>query len=69
MLQCLSTEAFTTALSNDKETSITARIAVIANALNMVIKPAWGPCVKPQYAEIAKQMMVKRIEKRKCFIH
>ena len=39
------TEAFTTALSKDSETSITAKIAVMVNALSIVATPASGPCV------------------------
>lgn len=62
------TDAFTTALSKDKETSITAKIAVIVKALSMVDTPASGPWVKPQYADSAKHTTVKNIENRKCFM-
>ena len=42
------TEAFTTALSKDKDTSIIARMVVMARAWSIVFMPASTPCVKPQ---------------------
>ena len=56
----LSTEALTTALSNDSEISITAKISVTNSADIIVPTP---PCEKPHHAAIASAIVVKTISK------